>query len=125
MSENSSRRSVGPGKGLGVDQGPLRRRWPADLNLRRSSTFHSGAKRCIVFPLLAYFSNEVFAMSNSVEDSQMLRLIRAFQKLTDQGTRRTVLLYVEEQVQKQPAEATVERSTKSSPGAGNSTTVDS
>jgi hypothetical protein len=64
-------------------------------------------------------------MSNSVEDSQMLRLIRAFQKLTDQGTRRTVLLYVEEQVQKQPAEATVERSTKSSPGAGNSTTVDS
>ncbi|MGY4470692.1 hypothetical protein ACVWWK_006401 [Bradyrhizobium sp. LB9.1b] len=37
-------------------------------------------------------------MSNSVEDLQMLRLIRAFQKLTDQGTRRMVLLYVEDQV---------------------------
>ncbi|UPK32137.1 hypothetical protein IVB18_27995 [Bradyrhizobium sp. 186] len=64
-------------------------------------------------------------MSNSTEDLQMLRLIRAFQKLADQDTRRMVLLYVEEQVQKQQAEPTGERLTKSSPGAGNSTTVDS
>jgi hypothetical protein len=63
-------------------------------------------------------------MSNSVEDLQMLRLIRAFQKLTDQGTRRTVLLYVEDQVQKQQAEGSVECSTKSPPRAG-STTADS
>jgi hypothetical protein len=55
------------------------------------------------------------AMSNGVEDLQMLRLIRAFQKLTDQGTRRTLLLYVEEQVQKQQAEAAAQRST---PGSG-------
>jgi hypothetical protein len=64
-------------------------------------------------------------MSNSVEDLQMLRLIRAFQKLTDQGTRRTVLLYVEDQVQKQQADGSVECSTKSSPRAGSSPTVDS
>ncbi len=64
-------------------------------------------------------------MSNSVEDLQMLRLIRAFQKLTDQGTRRTVLLYVEDHVQKQQGAATVECSTKSSPRTGSSTTVDS
>jgi hypothetical protein len=53
-------------------------------------------------------------MANGVEDLQMLRLIRAFLKLTDQSARRTVVLYVEEQVQKQQAEATVERSTRSS-----------
>ncbi|MDH2403154.1 hypothetical protein QCM77_24830 [Bradyrhizobium sp. SSUT18] len=64
-------------------------------------------------------------MANGVEDLQMLRLIRAFLKLTDQGTRRTVVLYVEEQVQKQQAEATVERSTRSSPDTGSSITVDS
>jgi hypothetical protein len=64
-------------------------------------------------------------MANGVEDLQMLRLIRAFLKLTDQGTRRTVVLYAEEQVQKQQAEATVARSTRSSPDTGNGTTVDS
>jgi hypothetical protein len=97
---------------------------PENFNLRRSSAFHCEAKRCIVSPLLAKFFHEVFAMSNSVEDLQMLRLIRAFQKLTDQGTRRTVLLYVEDQVQKQQAEGSVECSTKSPPRAG-STTADS
>jgi hypothetical protein len=64
-------------------------------------------------------------MANGVEDLQMLRLIRAFLKLTDQGTRRKVVLYAEEQVQKQQAEATVARSTRSSPDTGNGTTVDS
>jgi hypothetical protein len=64
-------------------------------------------------------------MANGVEDLQMLRLIRAFLKLTDQGTRRKVVLYAEEQVQKQQAEATVERSTRSSPDTGSGTTVDS
>jgi hypothetical protein len=63
-------------------------------------------------------------MANGVEDLQMLRLIRAFQKLTDQGTRRTVVLYVEEQVQKQQAEATVERSTRSSSGTGSGRPAD-
>ena len=57
-------------------------------------------------------------MANGVEDLQMLRLIRAFQKLTDQGTRRTVVLYIEEQVEKQQAEAIVERSTRSSSDTG-------
>jgi hypothetical protein len=64
-------------------------------------------------------------MANGVEDLQMLRLIRAFLKLTDQGTRRKVVLYAEEQVQKQQAEATVARSTRSSPDTGSGTTVDS
>lgn len=39
-------------------------------------------------------------MSNSVEDLQMLRLIKAFQKISDQDARRMVLQYVEEQLDK-------------------------
>ena len=42
-------------------------------------------------------------MANGCEDLQMLRLIRAFQILTDQGTRREVVRYVEGQVEKQMA----------------------
>ncbi|MDH2357233.1 hypothetical protein QCM80_42705 [Bradyrhizobium sp. SSUT112] len=38
-------------------------------------------------------------MANGVEDLQILRLIKAFQKLTDQDTRRMVLRYIEEQVE--------------------------
>jgi len=44
-------------------------------------------------------------MSNSVEDLQMLRLIKAFQKITDQDTRRMILLFVEEQLQKPQTKA--------------------
>lgn len=44
-------------------------------------------------------------MSNGVEDLQMLRLIKAFQKITDPDVRRMVLLYAEEQLQKQQAKA--------------------
>jgi hypothetical protein len=40
-------------------------------------------------------------MPNCVEDLQMLRLTKAFQKLTDPDARRGVLFYVEEQVEKQ------------------------
>lgn len=40
-------------------------------------------------------------MSNSVEDLQMLRLIKAFQKMSDQDARRMIALYVEEQVEMQ------------------------
>ena len=40
-------------------------------------------------------------MVNGVEDLQILRLIRAFQKLSDQDTRRVIVRYVEEQVEKQ------------------------
>jgi hypothetical protein len=43
------------------------------------------------------------AMVNGVEDLQILRLIRAFQKLTDQETRRVIVRYVEEQAEKQTA----------------------
>ena len=39
-------------------------------------------------------------MSNSVEDLQMLRLIKAFQKISDQDVRRMVVLYTEEQLEK-------------------------
>jgi hypothetical protein len=42
-------------------------------------------------------------MANGVEDLQILRLIRAFQKLTDQDTRRMIVRYVEEQLEKQTA----------------------
>jgi hypothetical protein len=123
----AERPAPAPGGSFGVGRGrsAASAARPENLNLRRSSAFHCEAKRCIVSPLLAKFFHEVFAMSNSVEDLQMLRLIRAFQKLTDQGTRRMVLLYVEDQVQKQQAEGPVECSTKSSPGTGSSTTVDS
>jgi hypothetical protein len=44
-------------------------------------------------------------MSSGVEDLQMLRLIKAFQKMTDQEARRMVILYVEEQLEKQLAKA--------------------
>ncbi|MDA9521594.1 hypothetical protein XI06_14880 [Bradyrhizobium sp. CCBAU 11434] len=48
--------------------------------------------RCIILPefelVILY---EVFAMSPGVEDLQMLRLIKAFQKLTGQDARRLVL----------------------------------
>ncbi|GGI33692.1 hypothetical protein GCM10010987_75650 [Bradyrhizobium guangdongense] len=47
------------------------------------------------------FFHEVFAMPHSVEDLQMLRLVKAFQKLSDQDARRSVVLYVEEQVERQ------------------------
>lgn len=39
-------------------------------------------------------------MSNRIEDLQMLRLLKAFQKITDPDTRRMILLYVEEQLEK-------------------------
>ncbi|CUT11374.1 hypothetical protein BF49_2454 [Bradyrhizobium sp.] len=42
-------------------------------------------------------------MSQGVEDLQMLRLIRAFQKITDQDSRRMVVMFVEEQLDKQLA----------------------
>jgi DNA-binding FrmR family transcriptional regulator len=39
-------------------------------------------------------------MASGVEDLQILRLIRAFQKLTDQAKRQMVIRYIEEQVEK-------------------------
>jgi hypothetical protein len=42
-------------------------------------------------------------MPNGSEDLQILRLIKAFQKLTDQDVRRMVVRFVEEQVEKQTA----------------------
>ncbi|MDA9508940.1 hypothetical protein XI09_30765 [Bradyrhizobium sp. CCBAU 11386] len=44
-------------------------------------------------------------MSKGVEDLQILRLIKAFQKITDQDARRLIILFVEEQLQKQQAKA--------------------
>ncbi|MGY3080290.1 hypothetical protein ACVWZZ_006698 [Bradyrhizobium sp. LM6.10] len=70
-------------------------------------------------------------MANGTEDLQMLRLMRAFQKLTDQDTRRKVLLYAEEQVHQQQTGARVEHTpasectSKSPPGSGGGTTGDS
>jgi hypothetical protein len=40
-------------------------------------------------------------MSNVVEDLQMLRLIKAFQKVADPDARRMIVVFVEEQAQKQ------------------------
>lgn len=42
-------------------------------------------------------------MTHGVEDLQMLRLMRAFQKITDQDARRLVVSFVE-QLEKQQAE---------------------
>lgn len=70
-------------------------------------------------------------MTKGIEDLQMLRLIRAFQKLIDPDTRRMVLLYVEEQVHKQQTGAVVEHTLasectgKSPPGDARGTTGDS
>lgn len=44
-------------------------------------------------------------MSKSVEDLQILRLIKAFRKITDQDVRRLIILFAEEQLQKQQAKA--------------------
>ncbi|EHR01360.1 hypothetical protein [Bradyrhizobium sp. WSM471] len=44
-------------------------------------------------------------MTQPVEDLQMLRLIKAFQNITDRDTRRLVLLFVEEQLDKQLAQS--------------------
>jgi hypothetical protein len=63
-------------------------------------------------------------MSKGVEDIQMLRLIRAFQKLTDRETRRSVVLYVEEQLQRQEA-GLAEHSSKLPPEGRRGTTGDS
>jgi hypothetical protein len=52
-------------------------------------------------------------MAKGIEDLQMLRLIRAFQKLTDPDTRRMMLLYVEEQVHKPQAGVSVEHTSAS------------
>ncbi|TYL83903.1 hypothetical protein FXB40_45725 [Bradyrhizobium rifense] len=49
------------------------------------------------------FFRRGFAMANGVEDLQILRLIRAFQKLTDKDARRMIVRYVEEQVERQMA----------------------
>lgn len=43
-------------------------------------------------------------MSKGLEDLQMLRLIKAFQKVTDQDARRAILRYVEEHAQNGPTE---------------------
>lgn len=60
----------------------------------------------MIFPFqLTVFSEEVFAMSNSVEDLQMLRLIKAFQKISDRDARRMVVQYVEEQLDKLQAKS--------------------
>lgn len=40
-------------------------------------------------------------MPNNVEDLQMLRLIKAFQRISDQDARRMVVLHVEQQAEKQ------------------------
>ena len=48
-------------------------------------------------------------MSNIVEDLRMRRLIRAFQKVTDPAARRTIVIFVEEQVQKQGAKKPEDR----------------
>jgi hypothetical protein len=58
---------------------------------------------------VAYFSRfqsplsfEVCGMSSSIElQRQALRLLRAFQKIADRDSRRMVLLYIEEKLQKQ------------------------
>ncbi|WP_426609770.1 hypothetical protein [Bradyrhizobium sp. McL0616] len=44
-------------------------------------------------------------MSNSVEDLQMLRLIKAFRKISDRDVRRMVVLFAEEQAEKQQAKS--------------------
>jgi hypothetical protein len=47
-------------------------------------------------------------MSNGVEDLQMLRLIKTFQKITEPDVRREILLFAEEQLQKQQTKASEE-----------------
>ncbi|MET4040322.1 hypothetical protein [Bradyrhizobium sp. RT6a] len=44
-------------------------------------------------------------MTKAVEDLQMLRLITAFQKITDKDARRLILMFVEEQLEKPPGKA--------------------
>lgn len=68
--------------------------------------FLSGKNGCIISRISAFrFSDEVFAMTKAVEDLQMLRLITAFQKITDKDARRLILMFVEEQLEKPPGKA--------------------
>lgn len=79
---------------------------PAVFNFQSSSMFLFGNNRGIFkHNLMCRFSDEVFAMTQPVEDLQMLRLIKAFQNITDRDTRRLVLLFVEEQLDKQLAQS--------------------
>ncbi|MCK1377453.1 hypothetical protein IVB33_03090 [Bradyrhizobium sp. 24] len=48
-------------------------------------------------------------MPQGVEDLQMLRLITAFQKIADKDARRLVLMFVEEQLEKQQAQSRQKR----------------
>ncbi|MCJ9729562.1 hypothetical protein [Bradyrhizobium sp. PRIMUS42] len=48
-------------------------------------------------------------MPSSVEDLQMLRLIKAFRTISDQDARRAVLLYVEEQAENQRVKSSQKR----------------
>ncbi|MCK1447252.1 hypothetical protein IVB34_40225 [Bradyrhizobium sp. 2] len=45
-------------------------------------------------------------MPNGVEDLQVLRLIKTFQKITDPDIRRMIVVYAEEQLQKQQTKPT-------------------
>jgi len=44
-------------------------------------------------------------MPNGTEDLQILRLIKAFQKISDPEVRRMVVLFAEEQLERQHAKA--------------------
>ncbi|MET4489760.1 hypothetical protein [Bradyrhizobium sp. LA7.1] len=45
-------------------------------------------------------------MPNGVEDLQMLRLIKTFQRIADPDVRRMIVAYAEEQLQKQQTKLT-------------------
>lgn len=42
-------------------------------------------------------------MSDGIEELQILRLLRAFQQITDPDARRLVLMFVQQQLEKQQA----------------------
>lgn len=56
-------------------------------------------------------------MPNNIEDLQMLRLIKAFQKVKDEGARRMILLFVEERVENDKAKKLAADASKTNPAA--------
>lgn len=56
-------------------------------------------------------------MPNNIEDLQMLRLIKAFQKVKDEGARRMILLFVEERVENEKPKKPATDGGKTKPAA--------
>lgn len=66
-----------------------------------TSIAHIDCKRALPHHACAFTREQL--IPNNIEDLQMLRLIKAFQNVKDEATRRMILMFVEEQVENEKA----------------------